>query len=39
VGRTAKHKYDFRDHSRRLQVIFDAYPKEFVDVKLHQTVF
>jgi len=39
VGRTEKHKYDFRDHFRRLQVIFDAHPKEFTGVKLQQTVF
>jgi len=38
VGRTEKHKYDFRDHSRRLQVIFDAQPKEYIGVKLQQTV-
>jgi len=37
--RTEKHKYDFSDHSRRLQVIFDAHPKEFIDIKLHHTVF
>jgi len=30
VGRTEKHKYAFRDHSRRLQVIVDAHPKEFI---------
>jgi len=28
-GRTEKHKYALRDHSRRLQVIFDAHPNEF----------
>jgi len=39
VGRTEKHKYDFRDHSRRLQVIFNAHPKEFIGIKLQQTVF
>jgi len=39
VGRTEKHKYDFRDHSRRLQVICDAHPKEFIGVKLQQTDF
>jgi len=39
VGRTEKHKYDFRDHSGRLQVIFDALPMEFISVKLQQTVF
>jgi len=39
VGRTEKHKYDFGDHSRRLQVIFDAHPKEFIGVKLQQIVF
>jgi len=40
VGPTEKHTYiyDFRDHSRRLQVIFDAHPKEFFGVKLQQTV-
>jgi len=39
VGRTEKHKYDFRDHSGRLQVIFDSHPKEFIGIKLQQTVF
>jgi len=39
VGRTEKHKYDFHDNSRRLQVIFDAHPKEFIGVKHQQTVF
>jgi len=39
MGCTEKHKYDFRDHSRSLQVIFDAHPKEFIGVKLQQTVF
>jgi len=39
VGRTEKHTYDLRDHSRRLQVKFDAHPKEFIGVKLQQTVF
>jgi len=39
VGRTEKYKYDFRDHSRRLQVIFDANPNEFIGVTLQQTVF
>jgi len=39
VGRTEKHEYDFRDHSRRLQVIFDEHPKEFIGIKLQQTVF
>jgi len=38
VGRTEKHKYDFRDHSRRLQVIFDVHPKKFTGVKLQQSV-
>jgi len=27
VGRIEKHKYDFRDHSWKLQVIFDSHPK------------
>jgi len=39
VGRTEKHKYDFRDHCRRLQVILDAHLKEFIGVKFQQTVF
>jgi len=39
VGCTEKCKYDFRDHSRRLQVIFFAHPKEFIGIKLQQTVF
>jgi len=39
MGLTEKHKYDFHDHSRRLQVIFDEHPKEFIGVKLQQTVF
>jgi len=39
VGRTEKHKYDIRDDSRRLQMTFDAHPKEFIGVKLQQTVF
>jgi len=39
VGRAEKHKYDFRDHFRRLQVIFDEHPKKSIDVKLPQTVF
>jgi len=39
VGRTEKHKYDLRDHSQRLQVIFDAHPKEFIGVKHQQAVF
>jgi len=39
VGLTEKHKYDFRDHSWRLQVTFDTHPKEFIGVKLQQTVF
>jgi len=39
VGRSKKHKYDFRDHSRRLHVIFEAHPKEFNGVKLQQSVF
>jgi len=30
---------DFRDNSRRLQVIFDAHPKEIIGVTLHHTVF
>jgi len=30
---------DFRDHSRMLQVIVDVHPKEFIGVKLQQTVF
>jgi len=34
-----KNKHDFRSHSRRLQVIFDAHPKEFFGVKLQQIVF
>jgi len=29
----------FCDHSQRLQVKVNAHPKEFIDVKLHQTVF
>jgi len=28
----------FRAHSQKLQVIMDAHPKEFIGVKLHQTV-
>jgi len=39
VGCTEKHKFTFRDHSQRLQVIFDAHPKELIGVKLKQTVF
>jgi len=39
VGCTEKHKYDVLDHSRRLHVVFDAHPKEFIGVKLQQTVF
>jgi len=39
VGHTEKHKYDFHDHSQRLQVIFDVHPKEFIGIKLQQTVF
>jgi len=38
VGPTKKNKYDFRDQSRRIQMIFDAHPKEFIGVKLQQTV-
>jgi len=34
VGRKGKHKYDFCGHSRRLQLIFNAHPKEFFGVKL-----
>jgi len=30
---------DIRDYSRRLQVIVDEHPKEFIGVKLHQAVF
>jgi len=36
---TEKHKYDFRDHSRRLHVLFDAQSKELIDVKHQKTVF
>jgi len=36
VGRTEKHKYE---NPRRLPVIFDAHPKEFIGVKFQQTVF
>jgi len=39
VGRTEKHKYGFSDHSRRLRVIFDAHPKEFIGLKLQQIIF
>jgi len=39
MGSPEKHKYDFCDHSRRLQVIFDSHPKEFIGIKLQQTVF
>jgi len=39
VRRTEKHKYDFRDHSLRQHVIFDAHPKEFIGIKLQQIIF
>jgi len=39
VGHAEKHKYGFRDHTWRLQVIFDTHLKEFIGVKLQQTVF
>jgi len=35
---TEKHKYGFRDLFRKLKVIFDAHSKEFIYVKLQQTV-
>jgi len=37
VGLTEKHKYVFRDHSRRLNVISDAHSNELIGVKLQQT--
>jgi len=39
MGRTEKHKYDFRDNSWKLQVIIDSHPEEFIGIKLQHPVF
>jgi len=39
VGCTEKYKYDFSDHSRRLQVIFDAHPRNSLALNLKKRFF